>query len=78
MDRLLYKAAMQRLLGAQPGLDIHDEAVTDLLLQRAGSAGQQGTVAGILLASGEAQLPHCGVQTLLRAVIQARCSAELT
>ncbi|EIE25107.1 GIDA-domain-containing protein, partial [Coccomyxa subellipsoidea C-169] len=53
MDRSLYKAAMQRLLSAQMGLQIHDGAVTDLLLQRGGSAGQQATVAGVLLASGE-------------------------
>lgn len=53
MDRSLYKAAMQRLLGAQQGLEIHDGAVTDLLLRRSGSGGQQATVEGVLLASGE-------------------------
>ncbi len=56
---------MQRLLGAQPGMDICDGAVTDLLLQRSGCAGQQAIVAGALLASGEAQLSHFEVQILL-------------
>ena len=84
MDRSVYKAAMQRLLGAQPGLEIHDGAVTDLLLQQAGSsAGQQAAVAGVLLASGEAQLSRCEVQTLLMSNLRVlslspeRCRAKV-
>ncbi|BDA41350.1 tRNA uridine 5-carboxymethylaminomethyl modification enzyme [Coccomyxa sp. Obi] len=72
MDRSVYKAAMQRLLGAQWGLEIHDGAVTDLLLQRAGSAGRQVTVAGVLLASGESVLCKSVVittGTFLRGII---------
>lgn len=57
MDRILYKAAVQRLLGAQPNLGIHDGAVTDLLLETSGLGGQQAAaVSGVQLASGEA---HC-------------------
>ncbi|KDD72298.1 glucose inhibited division protein A, partial [Helicosporidium sp. ATCC 50920] len=33
MDRALYKAAMQRALGAVPGLEVHDGAVVDVLLE---------------------------------------------
>lgn len=71
MDRSLYKAAMQRLLGAQSGLHIHDGAVTDLLLQRGGSPGQQATAAGVQLASGKARLPSMHPPTALPAAVYA-------
>lgn len=68
MDRQLYKAAVQALLGQTPGLAVLDDAVADLLLQsrsvtasgeapREGGAVQQQqqqhhTVVGVRLASG--------------------------
>ncbi|CAL5222835.1 g5259 [Coccomyxa viridis] len=52
MDRALYKKAMQRLVGEQPNLAVHDGAVTDLILERQLSNGQ-ASVSGVTLASGE-------------------------
>src|SRR5579859_3936432 len=46
-DRKLYRAAMQDLLAAQPGLAIRAAAAEDLALDAA------GRVAGVVLASGE-------------------------
>ena len=51
MDRSLYKKAMQRLVGEQPNLAVHDGAVTDLILERHESNGQ-ASVSGVTLASG--------------------------
>ena len=60
MDRQLYKAALQALLGATPGLSVLDDAVADLVLQdssgdaagEVGGAAPQRTVTGVRLASG--------------------------
>ena len=51
MDRALYKRAMQRLVGEQQNLAVHDGAVTDLILERQLSNGQ-ASVSGVTLASG--------------------------
>eukprot|EP00887_Chlorella_sp_A99_P001952 scaffold18.g1952.t1 len=57
MDRLLYKRAMQRLIGGVPNLEICDGAVVDLILSTpagaSSSAGARPAVAGVVLASGE-------------------------
>ena len=49
MDRALYKKAMQRLVGEQPNLAVHDGAVTDLTLELSNG---QTSVSGVTLASG--------------------------
>ena len=65
MDRALYKKAMQRLVGEQPNLAVHDGAVTDLILERQLNNGQ-ASVLGVTLASGmpakqamRLQTSHC-------------------
>ena len=61
MDRQLYKAALQALLGQTPGLAVLDDAVADLVLQdrsskntpgEEGARLQQREVTGVRLASG--------------------------
>eukprot|EP00891_Asterochloris_glomerata_P008589 jgi/Astpho2/8589/e_gw1.00126.71.1_t len=77
MDRRLYKAAVQQLLAQVAGLDIHDGAVTNVLLERGealeGSSEAPGTrIAGVELASGERVLCRSVVittGTFLRGVI---------
>ena len=56
MDRSLYKIAMQRLVGGQPNLVVHDGAVTDLILERCAS-GSHASVSGVTLASGQHAKP---------------------
>ena len=68
MDRRRYKHAVQSLLAAVPGLEVHDGAVVDLLVERrpaaaaaeatvatgeAGEAAGGPVVSGVVLASGE-------------------------
>lgn len=73
MDRVLYKWAVQRMLGGVPGLAIHDGAVVDLLVEPRPSGGGPGpVVAGVVLASGERILCRSVVVTtgtFLRGVI---------
>lgn len=56
-DRELYKAEVQRLLAATPGLEVADGAVTDLVVERDGGGPR---AAGVVLATGV--LAHARVQ----------------
>lgn len=48
-DRELYKAEVQRLLAATPGLEVVDGAATDLVVERGGGGAR---AAGVVLATG--------------------------
>ncbi len=51
-DRRLYKEAVQRLLAAQPGLEIRAAAVDDLTFDRAGAVSGVRTAAGETVGAG--------------------------
>jgi tRNA uridine 5-carboxymethylaminomethyl modification enzyme len=77
VDRALYKQALQRALGAVAGLEIHDGAVTDLLLERPPGGGRPA-VAGVELAGGErvrCQAVVVTTGTFLRGVVHVGSAA---